>query len=156
MLINHIRMQSKEDNNKWPNQDEASSKFSKNQHNVLRYAVPLTPTVITLKYIVFIWNYNHTETMLPNRAWSPTVHFSAWMLFIGWILLFALEQHPFESHLLVVEHCFLPKITPQGIQMECFTKYRVTKRFLIRALVQARTSSDVTSKPVCILRWAGP
>lgn len=136
-----------------------SIKFSKNKDNVLKYAVALIPIVITLKYIVFIWNYNNTEIMPPNRAFSTSMHFSAWILFTGGILLFALEQHPLESHLqlplLVVEHCFFPKIATQGIQIDCFTKYIATKRFLIRAMVQARTSRDVTSRPVCILRWAG-
>lgn len=53
--------------------------------------------------------------MPPSTSFSPATRFSAWILFTRWISLFALEQHPFQSHLqlplLVVEQ-FLPKNHP--------------------------------------------
>lgn len=155
---NSIRMQTTKGKNKWPNQDEVSSKFSKNKE--LKNAVPLILAVINLKNIVFIWNDNNAESVPPDTCFSPAMHFSAWILSTGWILLFALEQHPFETHFQLpfqgVERSFFPKITSQGTQTDGFTKYIVTKGFLITATVQARTSSDVISKPVCILRRTGP
>lgn len=66
-------------------------------------------------------NYNNAETTPPNTSFPPAMRFSAWIHFTGWILLFALEQHPPETHLqlplLLVEHSSFPKITLQGIQI---------------------------------------
>lgn len=65
--------------------------------------------------------------MPPNTSFSPAMQFSARIHFTGQILLFVLEQHPFETHLqlplLLVEHSFYPKITPKGIQIDCLPKY---------------------------------
>lgn len=55
---NSIRMQTKEGKNKLPNQYKVSSKLNKNKDKELKHAVLLIPLVITLKYVVFMWNDN--------------------------------------------------------------------------------------------------